>query len=317
MASPSNREKPPFIGTSRITQKLLELVDTAAESHCTVLIEGESGTGKELIAHRLHQHSPRRDKPFIPVNAASISSGLFESELFGHTKGAFTGAEKTTLGLARCADGGTLFLDEIGEVPLSIQPKLLRLLQEGELIPVGSTQRHHVDVRFLSATSRDLPEEVRQERFRGDLFFRLSVVRIYIPPLRERPDDVDALLDYYLRRYAEKYEASPIRLTGKVQTMLREHNWPGNVRELASWVERLYVLNIPPEVLACSLGMDGFQPEGTTSRKQPMTLQESECEAIRTALKQTENNRSQAAKLLNIGRGTLLRKISQYNITDV
>jgi len=309
----ARKDAPPFVGVSTVTRKLLQLVDTVARSDCSVLIEGESGTGKELVARRLHARSPRAEKPFIPINSASISEGLFESQLFGHERGAFTGAERPTLGLARCADGGTLFLDEIGEIPLSLQPKLLRLLQEGELIPVGSSECVYVDTRFLAATNRNLQDDAAEGRFREDLFYRLSVMRIYIPPLRERPDDIEPLFDHFLGDCAARYARPPIRVDAGVRDMLREHRWPGNVRELSSWVERLYITGIDPRLLAYSLMIEAGRA-AASKRKKPITLEQVEREAIRHALSQTNNNRSKAAELLNIHRGTLARKMRQYDL---
>ena len=309
-------ETPQFVTLSPLGRKVLEVADAAADSDANVLIEGESGTGKELIAQRLHARSRRREGRFVPVNAVGISEGLFESELFGHTRGAFTGAEADTTGLARYADGGTLFLDEVGDIPMSMQPKLLRLLQDGEVSPVGSPERLKVDVRFVGATNQDIAEAVREGRFREDLFYRLAVVRIHIPPLRDRPEDVDALLEHYLDHFARRYGTDRPKLPKEVREFLRTFAWPGNVRQLVGWVERLFALKASPRVLACSLmiesGGAGAEPDAGRAR----TLKEIERAAIVDALRRTGNNRTQAARLLDIGRNTLQRKIVQYEINE-
>ena len=201
---------PAIVGVSEVMREVLDLVDRVACSDCCVLIEGESGTGKELIARRLCDKSLRRDRPFIPVNCAGISETLFESQFFGHVRGAFTGAEQNMLGVVRTADGGTVFLDEVCDIPLSLQPKLLRVLQEQEVMPVGKPIPVKVDTRFLAGTNRNLAEMVRQGTFRRDLYHRLNIVRIVLPPLRDRAEDVPALVDHFSRLFSQRYQREPI-----------------------------------------------------------------------------------------------------------
>ena len=303
------------VGASTAMRHIVELVDTVVETDCGVLIEGESGTGKELIARRLHRKSLRCAKPFIPVNCASISEGLFESQFFGHVKGAFTGAAQRMLGLILAADGGTLFMDEIGEFPLSIQPKLLRVFQDGELIPVGTSAPVRADTRFIAATNRNLREEVRQGRFREDLFYRLNIVRIQLPPLRERPEDVLVLLDHFLAMYAERYRRPAVHVPADVRLSLAEYAWPGNVRELACWVERLYATGHSPSSLVSSLIADSPPTRATTAIPgRIVSLGEAERWAIRKAMEACQSNVPKAARLLRIHRTTLWRKLKELDI---
>jgi transcriptional regulator with PAS, ATPase and Fis domain len=304
-----------IVGVSGAIREVVSLVDTVAGADCAVLIEGESGTGKELVARRLHRLSRRREAPFIPVNCAGISATLFESQFFGHVRGSFTGASQEMLGLIRAAEGGTLFMDEIGEIPLGIQPKLLRVFQDGELLPVGSTSPVRADTRFIAATNRDLREEVEQGNFRGDLFYRLNVVRVYLPPLRERIEDIWPLLDHFLDEYASRYDRERIHLGEGVRQRLKGFHWPGNVRELATFVERLYATKQSPQLLADSL----FAPRGRRSRLSVMpesilSLQEAEQWAIRQAMEASERNIPRAAALLKIHRSTLWRKLQQHDL---
>ncbi len=306
-------QEPVFVAHSRVMREMLQLVDTVAASDCCVLIEGDSGTGKELIARRLHNRSARAAKPFIPVNCAGISETLFESQFFGHVKGAFTGAEQMMLGLVRTAEGGTLLLDEVGEIPQSLQPKLLRVLQDGEVLPVGTATPMSVELRFIAATNRNLSQDVKEGRFRQDLFYRLNVVRIHLPPLRDHLEDVDPLLDHFLTEHARHSALRPIALDAAVRRRLGAHTWPGNVRELASWVERLYATGLPPEVLAESLFRDaGAMPAAPTTAV--MSLAQAERWAISQALRAAQNNRQRTANLLQIHRTTLTRKLQEYSL---
>ena len=316
----------PLIGASRLFQQVLRIVDAVACNDCVVLLEGESGTGKELIARRIHLRSERCDFPFIPVNCSAISDTLFESQFYGHIKGAFTGAATSTMGIVRASEGGTLLLDEVGEMPLHLQPKLLRLLQEREITPVGATRPVSVDARFIAATNRSLSQRVRRGEFRDDLYHRLNIVRIEIPPLRSRPEDVEPLLDHYLEHYSIQYR-QPTRVLGqRLRTCLREYPWPGNVRELCAYVERLYAANLPP--MPPQIGVFDpveplrVRPAQTAPDRMPIqqttpvacSLAEAEKQAIRTALHLTGYNRSAAARLLEIHRSTLLRKIRSFGL---
>jgi len=299
-----------LVGVSDVVRDVSALVDTIALSDCSVLIEGESGTGKDLVAKRLHARSPRSLKPFVPVNCGGISETLFESQFFGHVRGAFTGAEESMLGLVRAAEGGTLFIDEVGEMPLGMQPKLLRVLQDGEVMPLGTASSVTVDVRFVAATNQKLVDRVREQRFREDLYYRINVVRIRMPALRERPEDVSPLLDHFCARCAERHGRPVIHISDQVRRELTEYRWPGNVRELISWIQRLYATGLSPEILTESLL--GEQEELGAGRL--MTLEEAEHQAIALALDATGNNRSEAARILNINRGTLLRKIAHHGV---
>ena len=298
----------------------MNVVDTVAANDCMVLLEGESGTGKELLARRIHFRSCRRNSPFIPVNCPAISEGLFESQFYGHVRGAFTGAMTNTLGVVRAAEGGTLLLDEVGELPLNLQPKLLRLLQEHEVTPVGGSNPIPTNARFVAATNCNLAKRVGEGLFRADLYHRLNIVRIEIPPLRSRLEDVEPLLDYYLAYYARQYRMTPRLLSPRLRRILCEHPWPGNVRELCAYVERMYAANLPPMPPALEAWDDGYRPARPIDPKpsrmgfvdhSPVccSLAEAESQAIRKALEFTNFNRAAAARLLSIHRSTLLRKM--------
>lgn len=298
-----------MVGNSAAFREINRLIDLVAASDCSVLVEGESGTGKELAARAIHARSVRRGKPFIPINCAGISETLFESQFFGHVRGSFTGADQTMVGLVRSAEGGVLFMDEVGEIPINLQAKLLRMLQEGEVLPVGTVTPVPVDTRFVAATNRDLRVAVREKEFREDLYYRLNVVRIFLPPLREHPEDIEPLLMHFVNRCAERRGVPPVHIDAKTVERLAGYLWPGNVRELASWVERLFVLGVAPKVLA-----DSLLAERGALVPDVVTLQEAERRAITVALKAADNNRSQAAQFLGINRATLHRKLVQYQI---
>ncbi|MCE5280399.1 MAG: sigma-54 dependent transcriptional regulator [Planctomycetaceae bacterium] len=305
-----------MISISPAMRQVTELIDMVAKSDCCVLIEGESGTGKELVARRLHQKSPRSASPFIPTNCAGISETLFESQFFGHVRGAFTGADQAMLGLVRSAEGGTLFLDEVGEIPINLQPKLLRVLQDGEVMAVGSTAPAKVDTRFVAATNRSLAQEVAAGKFRTDLFHRLNVVCLRLLPLRERKEDIEPLLDYFRQRCAVRYQRPAMHVGSAVRAVLAAYNWPGNIRELSSWVERLYATGQDAQTLAQAL-ISQQDPTAAQAAEAPaavMTIEQAERMAIARALKATANNRSQAARILDINRATLLRKLDLYNM---
>jgi formate hydrogenlyase transcriptional activator len=237
-----------FIGNSAAVQQTLALVETVAATPSTVLITGETGTGKELVARAIHDRSPRRDRPLVKVNCSAISAGLVESEVFGHVKGAFTGAVSARVGRFELADGGTIFLDEIGELPLDTQVKLLRVLQEREIEPVGSSKSKKIDVRVIAATNRDLQTEIAAGRFRADLYFRLNVFPISMPPLRERPGDVELLVRFFVDKYAREIGKRITAISQDAMTRLCAYDWPGNVRELSNIIQRAVVLARGPVI---------------------------------------------------------------------
>lgn len=317
-----------LIGASSLFRRAVAIADAVASNDCLVLLEGESGTGKDVIARRIHARSHRGSKPFIPVNCAGISETLFESQFFGHVRGAFTGAVTETLGVVRAAEGGTLLLDEVSEIPLHLQAKLLRLLQEREIVQVGGSRPMSVDVRFLASSNQDLRRRVVEGQFRADLYHRVNIVRIEMPPLRGRSEDIGLLLDWYLDVYAEQY-GMPRRVLGEgIRRRLQEYTWPGNVRELCSYIERLYAADLPPmppTVITWDDGRRHAQPplepapgRITEIEDKPLTftLAEAEQAAIVRALQQTGWNRSAASRLLAIHRSTLLRKMRQYGFGD-
>lgn len=306
--------EPRIVGVSEAMREVVHLADMVAQSDCSLVIEGDSGTGKELIARRVHDRSPRGTKPFIPVNCAGISETLFESQFFGHVRGAFTGAEQTMLGLVRTTDGGTLFLDEVGDIPLGQQPKLLRLLQEGEVLPVGAATPVQVNVRFIAASNRCLREEARAGRFRQDLFYRLNVVQIHMPPLRERREDVECLLDHFLEAFSQRYRSTAPQVSAGVRRRLADYAWPGNVRELASWVDRLYATGYSAEVLLASLLADEAGMPAAPAEAEVLTLQQAEKRAIHQALQASDHNQRLAARMLQVHRTTLARKLREYNL---
>jgi transcriptional regulator with PAS, ATPase and Fis domain len=322
---------PCLIGQSKLFQRLLAVADAVARNDCVVLLEGESGTGKELIAKRIHRQSGRSGGPFIPVNCPAVTETLFESQFYGHVKGSFTGAAGDSMGIVRAADDGTLFLDEIGELPLHLQPKLLRLLQEKEVTPVGGTDPVAVNVRFIAATNRSLSRAVCERKFRLDLYHRLNVVRLFVPPLRQRPEDIELLLDYYLDYFAAEYGMDRREMDKSLRESLMSYDWPGNVRELCCWVERLYAADLPAVPPSPQMWddhypgtqpldwptetNDAFFPVGPDQTNSVPSLEDAEIHAIRKALATADNNRSAAAKLLNIHRSTLLRKIKQYGLS--
>jgi two-component system response regulator PilR (NtrC family) len=256
-----------MVGSSATMRQVFTLVDKIAAARTTVLITGESGTGKELIARAVHSRSPRSEAPFVPVNCGAIPEGLIESELFGHKKGAFTGAQQDREGLFQAANGGTLFLDEIGELPLVLQVKLLRAIQERRIRAVGATDDAEVDVRLVAATNRDLPKDVREGRFREDLYYRLNVVQIRVPPLRERREDVLIIADHFLRRFAAEQDKGSLRLSSEAKRHLDAYEFPGNVRELENLMERAVALSTGNEVTLDALPSplrkaDAFPAEG-------------------------------------------------------
>lgn len=309
-----------IIGASRQMKDTLRLLAKAARSASTVLVTGESGTGKELFARSIHKSSGRPGQ-FVPVNCAAIPHELIESELFGHTGQAFTGARLARAGLFEAADNGTLFLDEIGELPLAVQPKLLRVLQEGTIRRVGADREREISVRIVAATNRDLEKEVSEGRFREDLFWRLNVIHLHVPPLRERPLDIPLLIDYFLNKQAEKSQTPPFNITPDALAVLTAYAWPGNVRELENALERAialaegYVLTPHdlPERIQSSDKTSALLAKAKMTR---MTLQELEKEYIFETLRLTNGNKSRAAEILGFDRRTLHRKLDEYRAAD-
>ncbi|MEE8165940.1 MAG: sigma-54 dependent transcriptional regulator, partial [Myxococcota bacterium] len=301
--------------------ELLELLERAAAYKSTVLITGESGTGKEVMARAIHAQSPRRDAPFVGVNCGAIPENLLESELFGHVKGAFSGASRTHRGLFAEADQGTLFLDEIAELPPSLQLKLLRAIQEEEVRPVGDTKAKRIDVRVLAATARDLDAEIGAGRFCEDLFYRLNVVRLEVPPLRERRADIPLLVDHFLARFRRTLGKPVRRVSEEALERLAAYHWPGNVRELENVIERSVILTdgdaieiaALPDMLASSPVLCVQHDEDFGMKR---ARQRFEAGLIRRALEETGGNRTHAAKLLEISHRALLYKIKDYGIRD-
>ncbi len=305
-----------IIGRSRPMRELFEALALVAPSDATVLITGESGTGKELVANAIHQNSPRRDKPFVKVNCAALHENLLESELFGHERGAFTGAAAQRKGRFELAHGGTLFLDEIGDMSPATQAKVLRVLQEGEFERLGGSRTLKVDVRVIAATHRDLEAMVAEGAFRQDLYYRLSVVPVHLPPLRDRPEDIPLLAEHFLRIYAEKNRKPVAGFTPEAMDLLVRHPWPGNVRELQNAVERAVILclgeRITPRELPPALqGPAGDEPQAPTPAG-PRTLKDAERELILRTLEETGGNRTRAAQILGISRQTLINKLKEY-----
>ncbi len=306
----------PIVATSEAMIEVLELMERAAGFKSTVLVTGESGTGKEVLARAIHAQSPRRNEPFVAVNCGAIPEALLESELFGHAKGAFTGADRARRGLVVEADAGTLFLDEIGEMPLALQVKLLRVLQEEEVRPLGEAKARMVDVRVIAATARKLEVEVAAGRFREDLFYRLNVVQLVVPPLRERPRDVPLLADHFIAQFRATL-GKPVRtINDEALERLVAYRWPGNVRELENLIERAVILaegdtitlrELPQNVVVAD-AVEGSTPDLSLKRAR----RAAEVDAIRRALRATAGNRTHAARLLLISHRALLYKLKEY-----
>ncbi len=305
-----------IIGRSRPLVRVLEMVARVSASDVTVLIEGESGTGKELIAKAIHRNSLRAKKPFVVVNSAAIPDTLLESELFGHVKGAFSGAVFSKKGLFEEADHGTIFMDEIGEMSPSTQAKILRVLQNGEIRRVGSTTTVHVDVRLIAATNKNLAERVREGLFREDLYYRLKVLHIVVPPLRERSEDVEELAYSFLERYGRKLGKHLTTISPEAMALLKAYPWPGNVRELENAVERAVVMTMGRRITSTDLPQEiqFFSPSAQTSGSRWPTLQELEKQHILRTLNHVDWNLGRATELLGISRATLWRKLKAYGI---
>ncbi|PLX83465.1 MAG: sigma-54-dependent Fis family transcriptional regulator [Desulfuromonas sp.] len=301
---------------SRRFGEVYQLALRVAESHSSVLVLGESGTGKELIAAAVHYHSPRAQNRFVAINCAALSETLLESQLFGHVKGAFTGAVQAQKGLLDEADGGTLFLDEVGDVSAALQAKLLRVLQEGEFIPVGATRPRNVDVRFVAATNKDLEKEVAEGNFREDLYYRLNVIALDLPPLRERPEDLEPLAEHFLVKSAAKTGHRVRGISQEALRAMRRYHWPGNVRELENVIERGVILARDEEIGLDALPLKVSEPgqaAGTESGP-VMSLRAAERIQVIRGLRQTRWHKSRTAELLGITRKTLDRKIKEFGL---
>lgn len=301
-----------FIGHSRVMQDVFVAIGKGASTSATVLITGESGTGKELAARAIHYGGPRSSAPFVPVNCGGIPEALLESELFGHVKGAFTGADESRAGFFHAADGGTIFLDELSDMSLAMQVKLLRVLQDKEVCMVGSNRSRKVDVRILAATNRDLQGLVRKGLFREDLFYRLNVITVFIPPLRERGDDILLLARHFVTKFAAESGRSPRRFSDKALQSLRSYNWPGNVRELENVVQRLVVMT-DGDVIEVPDLPDLCRFSALRERGLTRTLAEVEAEYIRNVLASVDGNKTRAAELLGIDRKTLREKLRRID----
>ena len=298
------------LGNHPAIRRIADHAQRAAEVQCTVLITGETGTGKEIWARLVHQVSPRRDKPFVPVNCAALTATLAESQLFGHEKGAFTGAAGRSLGVFRAAEGGAVFLDEVGEMPLELQPKLLRVLQQQEVTPVGAAHPIHVDTQVIAATNRNLENEVAEGRFREDLFYRLNMVELDVPSLRDRVEDIPLFIDFFSKRFSAKYEREIWRPDPEMLCQFCDYPWPGNIRQLGHVIEQAYVLDCAPVL-----------PNQTTNRIGKATLPFTDLSklrsaAVRQAMRATRGHKGRAAKLLGVHPNTMTRLLSQMADED-
>jgi DNA-binding NtrC family response regulator len=308
-----------IIGRSSAMKRLFETIARVCDLAANVLIVGESGTGKEMVARALHANSSRSNGPFVAVNCAAIPETLMESELFGYVRGAFTDARKDRPGLFREAGGGVLFLDEIGEVPLTLQAKLLRVIEDREVRPLGSNQSEKIDVRLISASNQVLEDLIHENRFRQDLYYRLNVIRIDLPPLRERAEDIPLLVEHFIRKFADNVQHRVAGIDKEALALLIGHRWPGNVRELEHTIERAVLLG-----KGSTIGVNDLPPQlsGADPRKLPLaeavarsfTLRDLEREYIERVLENTGGNKSEAAKILGVDRTTLYRKLEEYKL---
>jgi DNA-binding NtrC family response regulator len=311
----------PIIGKSPAIQQLLEQIGTVAPTRSTVLLLGESGTGKDLAAQTIHAQSLRSRENFLPLNCASLSATLLESELFGYERGAFTGALERRLGKLELADRGTLFLDEIGEMPLEMQVKLLRFLETREIMRVGASTPITLDVRLIAATNRDLAQAVEQQKFRVDLYYRLKVVTLVMPPLRERPEDIPHLLWHFMGKFAEEHQRPALEVSSEAMEALVRYSWPGNVRELRNLIENLVIFSKQPVVQLADLPPEIKQPpdagkDSPSVRFEDLNISTIERQAILQALQRTGGNRLKTAQLLGIGLRTLQTKLKEYGMTE-
>jgi len=305
---------PQIVADSPAMKLVLNLVERIGPADANVLITGENGTGKEVITRLLHSISSRRAKPLISLNAGALAEGVFESELFGHVRGAFTDAKSDRVGRFELADGGTLFLDEIGNVPLNLQAKLLRVLETGEFERVGSSKTQKVNVRLLSATNADLHAEVAQGRFRQDLLFRLNTVEIRLPPLRDRLEDIPFLAEHFLKLHRERYRRPIMGFTPEALDALRHHLWPGNVRELDHVIERAVLMSPGSVVTAFDLALEATPDARLSARLEEMSLEDAERLLIKKALARFEGNANRAAEALGLSRSALYRRLQKYGL---
>lgn len=305
-----------FLGQSGAFRSIVETVEMVALRKSSVIISGETGTGKEMVARQIHARSLRAKQGFVPVDCAALSGNILESQLFGHVKGSFTGAIMDTVGFFRAADGGTIFLDEIGELDLDLQAKLLRVLQESSVTPVGATKAHPIDVRVICATNRDLKQMIRDGTFRADLYFRLNIVTLEVPPLRDRREDILLLADYFLEKQAALYNEPVKKLSLETERILKNYDWPGNVRELANVMEHAHItsrtdviepLDIPSDVLTGDIALAMHQEEFPSFKQLQKQL-------VIRALQKTRGRKMATAKLLEIDHRKLDRLVEEFNL---
>jgi DNA-binding NtrC family response regulator len=307
-----------MIGVSVSMQNIYEMVDKISMESPTVLIQGESGTGKEVLARVIHNNSDRNDKAFIPLNCGAVVEGLLESELFGHVKGSFTGAVSDKAGLFQEAEGGTLFLDEIEKSSTSFQVKLLRVLQEKRVKPVGSSKEMDIDVRVISAMNGDPVEAIKNGDLRKDLFYRLDVVSIKLPPLRERKEDISPLISHFLNKYNKKRRKKVSNISSDAMDLMLKYDWPGNVRQLENVIERAFALGVDGIITVSDLTPEIVALQSiVNAHDNAYSLKENEISLIKSALQETGGNKSETAKLLGINAATLYRKIKRYGLDDI
>ncbi len=296
------------LGSNSAMRRIAKSIERAAEVECTVLVCGETGTGKELWARLLHRSGPRQNKAFVPVNCAALTPSLAESQLFGHEKGAFTGAAGKALGIFRAAEGGVVFLDEIGEMPTELQPKLLRVLQQREVLPVGASEPVPIDVQIVAATNRDLEQEVEKGAFREDLYYRLNMIELRVPSLRERPEDIPSFVEFFSQKFSDRYHQPLWSPSDEVLAEFCSFDWPGNVRQLEHVIEQAYVLQMDPvlPVKKSALG-------GRVGRLPCLDLAKLRERAIREALEVTRGHKANAAKLLGVHANTMTRLLKEID----
>jgi transcriptional regulator with PAS, ATPase and Fis domain len=306
----------PFVGQSGAFQSIIETIETVALRKSSVIIVGETGTGKEMVARQIHARSSRAKKSFVPVDCTALSGNILESQLFGHVKGSFTGAVMNTLGFFRAADGGTIFLDEIGELGFDLQAKLLRVLQESSVTPVGATRSYPVDVRVICATNRELKQMIREGTFRPDLYFRLNIVTLEVPALRDRTGDILLLADYFLEKQASLYDEPVKKLSPQTEQILKNYDWPGNVRELANVIEHAHITSRTKLIEALSLPSDLLTGDIVLAMQQEklLSFKQLQKQLVIRALQKTNGRKMATARLLEIDHRKLDRLIEQYNL---